>query len=83
MRYAFPPAFEDTQIALTEGQVSALSAYDRAVRDGDDEAIRETRYHLDAWDRHFGRESTILMRDKKVAAERFWSGWVFENGAGI
>ncbi len=75
--------FADTQIVLSEGQLSALHAYDYAQSARDDEALRQTKYHLDAWDRHFGRESTLTLRERRNTALRQWAGWIFVDGAGI
>lgn len=80
---AWPSGYADALIVLTPGQESALAAYDHAMQLRDDQAIRETRYHLDAWDRHFGRESTITLRDRRNAALRRWGAYIFTDGAGI
>ena len=76
----FPP-FADTLITFTEGQISALQAYDQTYHDED--ARRGTLYHLQAWDRHFGRECTLTLRERRNKAFHAWQGWIFQDGAGI
>lgn len=75
--------YRDAFIVLTPGQKSALQALDQARLEHDDEAARSIQYHLDAWDRHLSRPSTISMRDKRNAAIRRYASIIFENGGGI
>lgn len=79
----WPSGYADAFIQFTPGQEAALDAYDRARRESDDQAVRETRYHLDAWDRHYGRESTVALRDRRNAALQRWGAYIFADGAGI
>jgi hypothetical protein len=79
----WPSGYADAFISFTPGQESALAAYDAALQSRDDNVIRETRYHLNAWDRHYGRPCTIEQRDRRDAALRRWGAYIYENGGGI
>lgn len=75
------PPFADAVIELSESQKSAIHAYELA---GDDHESRSRiLYHIQAWDRHLGRDCTLAMRDRLSRARRVWDGWVFQDGAGI
>lgn len=75
--------FADIFIELSEGQKSALACLSQARNEGDDEAVRSIRHHMEAWDRHFGRESTELLARRKADAFRKFGSYLFENGGGI
>lgn len=77
------PQFADCFIQLSPGQLSALAAYDNARCGDDDELLRGISYHLEAWDKHYGRESTLTQRLKRNDALRIWGSYIYENGGGI
>lgn len=75
--------FSDTQIELTAGQIAAINALNQAKLMKDEDAVKGITYHMAAWDKHYGRPSTLYLAERKAHAMREWEPFIFSDGGGI